>query len=199
MPESRMLRLLIGWFATGALLSVFLSLFRKNRTIEDAVGNFFTDLILPYMYGAFVSRLPFVWLSAVICGVIFAIGVTNLTKKTAKMSNLALLAILLFSLFTVWIEPFTSVPEATVNVALQLAKVPMKVFDLGVSACWLLVYVKASLAIAKERRLANSSPSPTAAVPLPGQRPKRTALVAAVVLGCFTLFLGLWVYYLRSL
>ncbi len=81
-----------------------------------------------------------------------------------------------------------------------LAKVPMKVFDLGVSICWLLVYVKASLAMRKERRLAEQTPKFSATAPRPAtMRPKRSLLVAAVVLGGFLVFLAMLAFVVNSL
>jgi len=125
--------------------------FRRSSTIEDAVGDHFTDAMLPYLYGGFASGLLVVWIASVTCGMIFAIGVTHPSRRGATLANLSLLTILVLSLFTIWIEPATSVSGAVADVLMHVAQVSTKAVNLGASLVWLCVYFKALAAINRQR------------------------------------------------
>ncbi len=152
LPESKLLQGLIGWFAGGVVFHLILTAFRRDRTISDAVGNFFTDLIVPYIWGAFGSQIPLVWIGSAICAVVFALCVATRAKAAIGWARLSLSAILCFSLFTLWLEPYTSVAGVASNVAMELAKVPMKFLDVGVSIFWVVIFVRASAALEQECR-----------------------------------------------
>ena len=89
--------------------------------------------------------------------------VTNLNEKTAKVAKLSVFAILSMSLFTLWLEPFTSLKGAIVqSVIEQLARLASKIFDLGISVFWILIYFRATGAISRECRATGTTKERTA-------------------------------------
>ncbi len=149
-PDSNLLKTLAAFFATGILLKLFLLAFQKHDTLSNRAGNFLVDIILPYGYGAFVSDFSFVRLLTTICGASYAMAICYRGQRFAQTAKNALIVITLLSLGTVWLEPFVSMSAATAGILITLAKVPMKIVDIGVSVFWLIMLWRAFREISRK-------------------------------------------------
>lgn len=152
-PQSKILQLLIGTFCGGMLVRMMME-FRRSSTISDHVGNFFTDLVMPWMIGSFASQIPLVAFGSLLAGVGFVIGVTPVKWWSAPLAKLSLLTLLVLSLFTIWVS------SSDLSTAKEVAAFTVETFakrliglpiDAAISVVWIVGLFWAFSAINRER------------------------------------------------
>lgn len=166
-PESKLLQQSIGVGGSGALLQLIIE-FRRDSSLTEKVGNFFFDMVMPWMVGSLASQIPLIAFISVLATITFTISVTPVTRYSSPIAKLSLLVLVILSLFTIWV---TSSP---LNTAEQYAGFALEVFikhvialpvDLAVTVAWLVGLVWAFSAINRERT--RYRPPELAPIPFP--------------------------------
>ncbi|VTS04794.1 hypothetical protein [Tuwongella immobilis] len=157
--DSRLLKTLCIFFAAGFGTKLGVQLFRREESLSDTVGNFFSDFVMPYCYGAFGSDFALIWLAATLFAILFALALRNRGQHAAETAKRSLWIIYLLSLFTLWLEPFISVSAAVGGALMALAKIPMKFVDLGLSVFWFIILMRANAEI--DQKIAGTSSTAT--------------------------------------
>lgn len=153
LPQSKILQLLIGVCLGGSLLPLFIK-YRPNATISDQAGNFFSDLLTPWMFGSFASQVPLVAFGSLLSGVTYIHCVTPVQPRTAPLAKASLLVLLLLSLFTIWVSSSAlSTAEEVSGFAVEtiLKKMVGMPVDLGMTFVWVAGLIWAFAAIRREQ------------------------------------------------
>jgi hypothetical protein len=187
LPENKLLRLLIGIFAGGVVFKLIIEFSRRDQGVGDAVGNVIVNLLAPYFIGSFSSSIPLVWIGSTACGVAYAISVSKSGVVAARVAKFCLFTLLTLSLFTIWINPYPTLSGAAVSTAMQFAKVPLKVLDMGVSVVWVMGYIWSSAALDRESREAFAVETSAGWSP-----PRGLILVSGVMSGILVLLSIMW-------
>lgn len=154
LPKSKLLQFLIG-SCLGGVVYLLLVEFRANATLNDKIGNFFTDMIAPWMFGSFASQIPLVAGGSLLAAVTFINCVTPVKPVSAGIAKAALLILLGLSLFTIWVS------SSELNTAEQVAGFAAETYlkkliglpiDLGISVVWVLGLLWAYSDINREQR-----------------------------------------------
>jgi hypothetical protein len=152
LPKSNLLRALLALFAWASLcpLTMFIVRARPPESLDDKAVSFVTDIVLPYVFGAFGSSYILIGLLAIVGYTLFAAGLFFNSPESLHLSKVGLLAILGLSLFTLWIEPWTSISGAATNVVAQALRFTTFLYDAFITTAWSITTVAAIRAIDQE-------------------------------------------------
>lgn len=150
MPRSTVLRWLIGWMIFATLLKIERVSQADHLTTEQSVAYFLGGLVFKYLFGAFWSGFPFIYVTAMIAAAVFVIAVTTRGPRSRDAANLAFGTILMLSLFCIWIEPWLSAFGLIANVLLILFGLFSVVVELCVSGGWFVLWAMAHDALTTE-------------------------------------------------
>lgn len=154
LPHGKLLRFLIGAYFGGAIYPLLIG-FRANSTIMDKVGNFFTDMIAPWIFGSFASQIPLVAWGSLLAAITFINSVTPVKPGSASIAKASLLVLLVLSLFTIWVSSseLNTAGEVVGFAAETLLKKLIGLpIDLAISVVWVIGLLWAFTEISSDQR-----------------------------------------------
>jgi hypothetical protein len=150
MPNSKLLKWLMGWMILAACLKIANLSQTANQSAERVVANYLSGLVLHYVFGAFWSELAHIYVPAMIAGAVFVIAAVTRGSLSKAAAKFAFIAILYLSLFCIWIEPWLTASGLITVGLLMFFHLSLFLVDAGVSVAWLFLWGFATEAINHE-------------------------------------------------
>jgi hypothetical protein len=151
MPNSKLLKWLMGWMIAAAALKIASLSRSENQTAEQVIATYLSGQVLRYLAGAFWSEFPLIYVPAMIAGAVFVIAVMIRGSESKAVAKNAFGTILFLSLFCIWIEPWLTLSGLLTFFLLLLLGFTTLLVDVGVSVGWLILWGVANEHINGER------------------------------------------------
>jgi hypothetical protein len=140
MPNSKLLKFLMGWMIVASILKLIHLSQTDKQTAERVVAGYLAGLVLIFFFGAFWSAFPHVYVPAMIAAAVFLIAVMTRGPRSKSAAKYAFITIMSLSLFCIWVEPWLT-PLGLAGIALLvLLRLSTMVVNVGVTLGWLLLW-----------------------------------------------------------
>jgi hypothetical protein len=149
-PKSTFLRWQMGWMIAAVVLKLVLLFQTDNQTAERVVAKYLAGLVFIYVFGAFWSEFPLVYVPAMIAAAVFLIAVLTRGPQSKSAAKAAFVVIMYLSLFCIWIEPWLTPSGLITFVLLAFLRLTTTVVDIGVTIAWLFFWAGTTDAINRE-------------------------------------------------